>query len=532
MRAYLREKYRNKKIGVIVVHGVRALEIFLRFRSELWPDTPVVTSFIDEATADRLKPVADVTGSFAQLHFGNAVSAARAIVPNLKRLALVGDPYGRQPFRQHYVKEMRSIRNDLEIIDFSGLPLREVEKRVAVLPNDAAIFYTGIYRDTEGSIYIPGELITQVAKTANRPIVTDNEALVGAGATGGFVASNVRMAENAALLVRRILSGERAGNIPITGGESVHPVSDRRQMQRFGISESTLPPGAEIRFRPPGIWEQYRWQMVAIFAAVILQAGVIFGLLVERRRRQFAEQESRLRLRELVHLNRTATAGALSASIAHELNQPLGAILCNAEAAEVLLGNEFPDLAQVRDILADIRRDDERAGDVIRHLRGLLKKREIELQDFELGNTIQATLNILQPEAIRRGVGSISEPLQSSVPVRADQVQLQQVILNLLTNGMDAMETCAPGKRILVVESSLTGTSEVEISILDTGTGIPTDKLEGIFDTFFTTKPQGTGLGLSIARTIVESNGARSGPKIAPPAALRFGSRCRWRSRT
>ncbi len=156
LRAYLREKYRNKKIGVIVVHGVRALQIFLRFRSELWPDTPVVVSFIDEATADRLKPVANITGSITKLHFGNAVSAARAIVPNLKRLALVENPYERQPYRQHYVEEIGSIRNDLEIIDFSGLPLREVKQRVAALPNDAAIFYTGIYRDAEGSIYIRG----------------------------------------------------------------------------------------------------------------------------------------------------------------------------------------------------------------------------------------------------------------------------------------------------------------------------------------------------------------------------------------
>ena len=153
-----------------------------------------------------------------------------------------------------------------------------------------------------------------------------------------------------------------------------------------------------------------------------------------------------------------------------------------------------------------------------------MKKREIEFQNFELGNTIQATLNILQPEAIRRGVSLRLEPLQNSVPVRADQVQLQQVILNLLTNGMDAMEICAPGKRTLVVEGSLTRTSEVEISILDAGPGIPTDKLEGIFDAFFTTKPQGTGLGLSIARTIVESNGGKiwAENRAAGGAALRF----------
>ena len=115
---------------------------------------------------------------------------------------------------------------------------------------------------------------------------------------------------------------------------------------------------------------------------------MIAWLLVERRRRQLAELEARGRLLEVVHLNRTATAGALSASVAHELNQPLGAILSNAEAAEVLLAANPPDLHLLKEILADIRRDDQRAGEIIRRLRGLLKKSEIELQEFDLNDAI------------------------------------------------------------------------------------------------------------------------------------------------
>ena len=208
-------------------------------------------------------------------------------------------------------------------------------------------------------------------------------------------------------------------------------------------------------------------------------------------------------------MNRTATAGALSASVAHELNQPLGAILSNTEAAETLLTMNPPDIPQLRDILADIRQDDQRASDVIRHLRGLLKKGEIELQRFDLNDAIGDAIHILEPEAMKRGVVLSAAQGQGTCAVCADQVHLQQVLLNLAANGMDAMSDCTPDKRRLEFLTALRANSEVEVSVSDSGTGIPNDKLNNIFETFYTTKQQGTGLGLSIARTLVETYGGR-----------------------
>ena len=133
--------------------------------------------------------------------------------------------------------------------------------------------------------------------------------------------------------------------------------------------------------------------MIAILLAVLLQAAVIGWLLFERYRRRRAEFESRGRMREVIHLNRTAAAGALSASIAHELNQPLGAILSNAEAAELLLAANPPDLDQVREILGDIRQADQRAADIIQHLRNLLKRKgEVELREFDLNDAIAGSI--------------------------------------------------------------------------------------------------------------------------------------------
>jgi C4-dicarboxylate-specific signal transduction histidine kinase len=207
----------------------------------------------------------------------------------------------------------------------------------------------------------------------------------------------------------------------------------------------------------------------------------------------------------VMHLNRAATASAMSASIAHELNQPLGAILSNAEAARNLLARNPLDVEQIKAIVDDILRDDQRAADIIGHVRGLLKRRETKLQDVDINAVLGNTLPILETEAAKRDIALACEPAAESLQVRADPVHLQQALLNLAINGMDAIQAAANADRRLIIESHRNGGSTVEISVADTGAGIPANQLEGVFDTFFTTKPDGTGLGLSIARTIIES---------------------------
>jgi len=256
---------------------------------------------------------------------------------------------------------------------------------------------------------------------------------------------------------------------------------------------------------------------------------MIAWLLLERRRRLSAELESRGRRLEVIHLDRVAAVGAMSASIAHELNQPLGAILANAETAEMLLEASQIDRDQLKEILADIRQSDQRAADIIAHLRGLLKKQSAsELQGFDLNDAIRDALHTLDPEARKRGVLVNAYRAQGELPVHADQVHLEQVILNLATNAMDAMQDCAPGTRNMTVQTALIRESEVEVSISDSGTGIPNDKLEGVFQTFFTTKQKGIGLGLSIVRTIVETSGGKIWRRIASVVARYFASLCRW----
>jgi signal transduction histidine kinase len=508
LRDYLREKYKDKKLGVIVAHGSAALELLLRLRDELWPGVPVVFALVDELRLAQLKLPPDVTGHTVRLKFEHVVRMAQTMVPGLKRIALVGDKLEGQPFFGHFAREIPAFKDRFEFIDLTGLPLEEVRERVAHLPDNTAIYYSAVYRSQDGRIYISRDALPFIAEKTNRPIVSSSETHLGFGSAGGMMAMPVPTGEEAGKLALRILAGERAQDIPIAPGQNVKPLFDWRELRRWNISESSLPQGAEIRFRTYTLWEQYRWQILGILGVLVFQAGLIAVLLFERHRRMRAEQQSRSRLVEMAQMDRALTLGVMSTSIAHELNQPLGAILNNAEAAEILLKQNPPDLDQIREILFDIRKDDERAGAIIGHLRGFLKRGDLQLSNVELNDVVSDVLNIVEPEAVRRGVTVDVQTGTSPAEVKGDRVLLQQVLLNLALNGMDAMQKSESARR-LKFATALVDDSKVEVSVSDTGSGIPESSLKGIFDSFVTTKQQGTGLGLSIARTIVENFGGR-----------------------
>jgi signal transduction histidine kinase len=506
LQAYLQNKYRDRPIGVVVTLGTAAFELLLQLHPDFLASAPVVFTNFDDSAVRGIP--ANATGTIIPLRFRNLVLAARALVPDLKRLALVGDPFERQPYRHHYRQELKEFTGDLEVIDLSGLPLDDVKARVATLPTDAAIIYTAIYTDAAGVQYNTADALQAVSDVANRPIVVDSEVSVGAGATGGIVVSPEDAARESARLAARLLGGETAADIPVDIRDLAKPVFDARQLKRWRVSETLLPAGSEIQFREQPTWRQYGWLIATIAPILLFQTAMIAWLLTEHRRRRVAELEARRRLMEVAQMDRTLTAGAMSASIAHELNQPLSAILSNAEAAEMLLNAPVIDLPQIKEILADIRRDDQRAAEIIRHLRALLKHSELDVQDVDLNELIADTVHMLEPEAADRGVVLSIDRGPDAMRCRADPVHLQQVVLNLAINGMDAMQNSA-GRRRLQFQIAAGKNAEVTVSVADTGVGIPPDKLKSIFEPLVTTKQQGTGLGLSIARSIITAYGGK-----------------------
>ena len=507
LKRHLKEKFRDRPIGVIIANGPGALEHTLRWREELWPGIPIVFAMLDVTQLEKLGRPENVTGVIMKNSLAGAIKAARAVVPGLDTIVLVGDSWDRQSLFRHWGEEIPAATTGLTVIDLVGQKMSEIRKRVADLPERSAIVYSGVFSDGEGTYYPAATAMEMIAEKANRPIIVGAEALLAAGAIGGYNLVASEIGTDAGRLALRILNGEQAGEIPPVV-RAARPLFNWKQMQRWNVSTSDLPEGSEIRLREPTFFEQYRWQSVAVLAALFIQAGLIMFLLHERHLRQDAETESRNRLSELAHVNRQATAGELSSSIAHELNQPLGSILANAETAELMLKSERPDLDEIREILADIKRDDQRAGEVIRRLRGYLTRTPFETKEIDLNQIMGEAFKFLSVQASARNIALYLQTSPGELHIKGDPVQLQQVILNLVVNSMDAM-AAMPYGRTVIGRTELNGGSTVEISISDSGPGIPPNKLAQVFDPFFTTKDQGMGIGLSIARTIILAHKGR-----------------------
>jgi two-component system, LuxR family, sensor kinase FixL len=243
--------------------------------------------------------------------------------------------------------------------------------------------------------------------------------------------------------------------------------------------------------------------------------------------RKQAEQEAQTLRQEIAHAGRVSMMGQLASGLAHEINQPLAAILRNAEAAEMFLQHPSPDLDEIRAILADIRTDDERAGHVIDRMRGLLKRHTLDTRRLDVGSVVDEVAALLRVDAATRQV-KLDVGVPGDVPhVRGDRVHIQQVLLNLILNGMDALNGARLEDRRVSVTARADGASGaqlVEIAVDDAGPGIPADRLAQIFDPFFTTKPNGMGMGLAISRTIIEAHGGRiwAENKVGGGAAFRF----------
>ena len=319
------------------------------------------------------------------------------LLPETKTIAII---IGNSPHERFWISELQRIlgpllENKVELIFYNERPFEEILKEVASLPPHTAIFYQQLAVDGAGAVYGDKEPLKRISEVANAPIFSFDLSYFNGETVGGPMFSPAEGARPTAAVAVRMLGGEKGSDIKVPPIEFSAPKYDWRQLQRWNISESRLPPGSEVLFREPTAWERYSWQIALITAVILAQAGLISALLNERRRRRLAEVQSRQRMAELAHVNRFSTAGELTASIAHEINQPLGAILTNAETADAILKSPTPDIAELKDIVKDILQDDQRAGEVIRRMRSLLKKAPFELKSLDFNDVVRETVELV-----------------------------------------------------------------------------------------------------------------------------------------
>ena len=506
---YLRTLYASRPVDLIVAIGAPSANFVQRYRQRLFPETPMVFTAVEQRRVQYEKLTENDTVVAVAHDFPAAFENILRVLPLTKTIAIVN---GASPNEKFWLEEMRRelapLAGRVELRWYDELSFEDILIDAARLPPHSAIFWHLMNVDAAGVAHETNEALNKLSSSANGPIFSYDGSFFGEAIVGGPMHSVHKSSRITAAVAIRILNGEKAGDIKTPPTGFAAPIFDWRQMQRWGISESNLPAGSTVYFREPTAWERYSWQIAFIIAIILIQAGLITILLQEHRRRQRAEVQARQRMAELAHVNRFSTAGELTASIAHEINQPLGSILTNAETADAILESPNPDIAELRDIVKDILQDDRRASEVIRRMRSLLKKAPFELKNLDLNDLVRDTVEFLSSLAVGRKVEMVSVITPDALPILGDRIQLQQVILNLVVNGIDAMRDTRSEERIIGIRTSRVE-NFAELSVSDRGPGIPEDNLKEVFEPFFTSKAEGMGMGLSIARTIVEAHQGR-----------------------
>ena len=630
-RDYLAAKYRDKQIDVVIGVMGPAFDFLVRNSADVFPGASLVFCGIDrrELNGRTLPPY--VTGVILKREFAPTLELVLKLHPDAQRVILAA---GASEFDARLVQQAKEefarYEARVELVYLTDLAFPALLRELSQLPPHSIVLYSTLFRDGAGEAFVPHEAAEQISASANAPVYGFLDQYLGRGIVGGHLYSLSAHGEQAARLALQLLAGVPAAELPPIEHAAGRTAFDARQLERWNISESSLPADATVEFREPSLWGQYKRHVVAATTIVCLQFLLIGGLVLQiaRRRRSEArlresemrfrtaadsapvmiwltsaeqadeffnqcwlrfagasseksisewtsrlhaadaprileivhtafvarepfESECRLRradgeyrwihctgapryaadgvflgfiysaidieerrqaedaTRSLTHASRLAMVGELTAMVAHEIRQPLSAIHTNAETGVMLLTSSRPSQKDLHAILADIRDDSLRANAAIRRIRDLVSKHDVTLSPLDLNGCVQEVLRLTAYDARRRGV-SIEKRLDRGLPlVVADRTHVQQVVLNLIVNAMDAMRDTESTSRLLTVHTSARKESEAEVAVSDCGHGIPPSDLENVFESFFTTKRDGMGLGLRIARSIVESHNGR-----------------------
>ena len=632
---FLTEKYAGIRIDAVIAVGPQSLRFIVQHWTSGIPSKRILYTAVTESTAAEIGSQIEIAGATSNFDYARTFELARSLQPNACRVVVI---FGTSKFDlEHAARERASlapVTAGLDVEYWIGPTLKEVLARVAKLPSDVIVLVSTFYGDASGQIFVPTDAVRQIVSASTAPTYSVYDGQLGRGLVGGYMASFEDNGRTVADVAADLVEGKDLGPPPVTRQVANGFRVDARQLDRWRMSRSNLPPDTTILFETPSLWQEHR-QLILISGAVFASQSILLaGLLVQalRRRRaeallrqseermQFtaaavnaglwqqdaastelwatehcrallglsadkpltresflaavhpedrrtalesltptvaeqppavrdirivlpgsqvrwisirarshaeattakggmsgifvditeqktAEAEAALQRREVAHLMRVSVLGELSGAIAHEINQPLTAILSNAYAALDMVPENSAEFVELRETIEDIIQEDNRAGEVIERMRRLLKKGTQSCEFIDVNHLVTSTIALLKTELIGRRIGIETDLAPCPLLTSGDQVQVQQVLLNLMLNAMDAMASTPAAQRLMTVATRAAPSGTIEISIRDRGTGIRVAEADRVFEPFFTTKDHGLGLGLSLCCSIVQAHG-------------------------
>ena len=527
---YLQKRQRKWQPDLVVPIGAPATIFVARNRDRLFPETPIVYASADR----RLLPEGALEKNAAYIgqvyDVPEMLEDMLQIAPATQNIVVV---VGATPlehiWQEVFQKAAEPLANRITFTYYSDLSFDQMLQRVAQLPPNSYIFMLLLLRDASGVTHNADEALQRLHQVANAPINAIFNHQLGLGIVGGRLYRADRVGKEAADIAARILAGESASSFPPTMIDRLPPQYDWRELQRWKINQHRLPAGSTVLFREPTVWERYQSWIVGGISVVLLQALLITGLLanlvkrhrVERALKQ-AEEEARQHREQINLLGRVSLLGEMTASLAHELGQPLAAIVANANAGVRFITNDKANPALLEEILDDVAADAHRAHDIIQNVRNTIKKGDFTRRPIDLNELVTKVAHVVRPDAEGHSCELEISLAEGSLLIEGDPVQIQQVLVNLVSNAFDSMRQTIPSQRRVEITTKANGSGEVELSVRDHGAGIPRDAHERLFDRFFTTKEKGLGMGLAIVLSIVEAHGGKIEAENVAEGGARF----------
>jgi len=506
-RDYLASKYAAQPPDLVMLFLAREFSSAQELLAGLGSNCPTVFVAVNDLDVPDALPDRPFTGILQRFDVPGTVKFIFQLQPETRRVVVIGGSSAADAALLHKIQETARALDGVTFEYWTNRPLNEIYSAARALPLDTVIMVGTIQRTDSLQPIFTSQVVQLLAPAASVPVYVLGNGLIGSGAVGGSVVNFEDLGASAGRLGLRALAANPLARMPVEIKSNGTPMADWRALQRWHINAGRLPPNCVIRYRPQSLWHDYWPLFLLLTVGLFAQAVTIAALLVQRKRQQRAEAEILRQRTELAHVSRVSMMGQLASALTHELNQPLGAILRNAEAAEVYLQSDQPDLKEVRAILTDICRDDKRAGNVIDRMRSLFKRQKLTLGALDLRDLVEDTIAMARPDALQRRVRLKVEIPPRLPPAQGDRVHVQQVMLNLIFNGMDAMDKTPPAGRLLTVALVESPHGNLRVSVSDCGTGIAPGDAARIFEPFFSTKSNGMGMGLAISKTIIETHG-------------------------
>lgn len=507
-------KYGGMKIDLLIAIGPSLVSVLPRINDQLQVPPPTVA--IDLVKPGVALPTvlrnSNVTGVFPYMGIQETIGVIRTLHPGIEHLFVVTSATSRS---QALLSQVRSVfrrhEHTLAVRYLDRMPMEALLRAVGELPDHSAVLVTSYQRDSAGNAFYTREATKMVAGRSRAPVYVLFDTNAGVGGLGGYVISFKKVGIEAAHIALRILQGEKPETIPPVR-DGLHQYRfDWRQLQRWGISEDRLPEGSLLLHREVTFLEKHFWLVMGIMTFITLQAGLIAYLVILNRRQKTMSarvREAEGRYRELLRIERSARLGEMAGSLAHELNQPLTAILSSAQAGLRFLKSDRMEPDLLREILTHIVDDDKRAASVVSGMRNMLKRETPDFERLDVNGTVAEAAVIFHGESVARGI-RLETDLDRVMPsIMASKNQLLQVFLNLLLNAAQAMASNRGDDRRAVLTTRVIGPNVV-VSVRDNGTGIAPDRIDHLFEPFYTTKAKGMGMGLAVCRSIVEDHGGR-----------------------